>query len=592
MTGRRRRIQRRTWGLAAAAWAIPALAFAQDYRVEFSGAPNGLGDALKLVSTLSAGKREYPTTAALRRAARADIEPLENALKAAGYYRGTVKADVERAEDGGKPKVTFVIEPGPKFTIADYRIVYADEGDETRPATLAALDIKADGAADGAALQAAQQKFLSALWDKGYPAARMAGRRAEADLSGETATAIFTFESGPRATFGEIRIEGADETEEKYIDSLKTWTPGEPFERSKLVTYRDRLAETGIFGSIDVAPGAPEDDGTAPVLVTLDERKRRTIGVGLSYSTSEGPGARLFFEYRNLFHAGERLNVEMEGSEVKQSLEADLTKPLPLFPGAVFGELNFINETTDAYDARTVEIAAGLSRKWLDDRLETRAGVGFETSSVRVSELRTDASDERTYFLSLPLSATWDTEDSLLNPTKGVRATLSVTPYAGSDMFTQAEATVRTRINFGPDDILTAAFRGRLGGTIGSSLSNLPANKRYYAGGGASVRGYDYQSIGALDAEDAPIGGRSVIEGSFEGRVRVTQNIQLAAFLDAGAVSPNAFPDFTGDYFMGAGGGVRYFTPVGPIRVDVAVPLDKRDSDRSFQLYISLGQSF
>ncbi|MEQ8750551.1 MAG: autotransporter assembly complex family protein [Amphiplicatus sp.] len=592
MTGRRRRIQRRAWGLATAAWAIPALAFAQDYRVEFSGAPSGLGDSLKLVSTLSAGKRDYPTTAALRRAARADIEPLENALKAAGYYSGSVKVDVARAENGGKPKVTFVIEPGPKFAISDYRIAYADAGDETRPDSFAALNIETNGAADGASLQALQQKFLSALWDKGYPAAKIVGRRAEAHMEAGVATAAFTFESGPRASFGEIRVDGADETETDYITSLRTWTPGEPFERSKLVTYRDRLAETGIFGSIDVASGAPEDDGTAPVLVTLEERKRRTIGVGLSYSTSEGPGARLFFEYRNLFHRGERLNVEMEGSEVKQSLEADLTKPLPLFPGAVFGELNFINETTDAYDARTVEIAAGLSRKWLDDRLETRAGVGLETSSIKVSKLRTDASDERTYFLSLPLSATWDTEDSLLNPTKGVRATLSVTPYTGSDTFTQTEATIRTRINFGPDDILTAAFRGRLGGTIGSSLTNLPANKRYYAGGGASVRGYDYQSVGALDVEGSPIGGRSVIEGSFEGRVRVTQNIQLAAFLDAGAVSPNSFPDFAGDYLMGAGGGVRYFTPVGPIRVDVAVPLDKRDSDRGFQLYISLGQSF
>lgn len=577
--------------MAATAWAIPGLVCAQSYRVEFAGAPNGLGDALKLVSTLAGAKRDYPTTAALRRAARADVEPLENALKAAGYYAGKVSFDVERGEDGAKPKVVFHIDPGPKFHISDYRIAYTDEGDG-RPQTLADLDVKADGAADGASLQAVQQKFLSGLWDKGYPAARIVDRRAEAHLGDGVATAVMTFESGPHATFGDIRIDGADETRDDYINALRTWTPGEPFERSKLVTYRDRLAGTGLFGSIDVAPGAPEDDGAAPVLVTLEERKRRTIGVGLSYSTSEGPGARLFFEYRNLFHRGERLNVEMEGSEVRQSLEADLTKPLPRFPGAAFGELNFINETTDAYDARTVEIAGGLSRKWLDDRLETRAGVGFETSSIEVSELRTDASDERTYFLSLPVSATWDTEDSLLNPTKGVRATFSVTPYTGSDSFTQIESTVRTRINFGPDDIFTAAFRGRLGGTIGSTLFGLPANKRFYAGGGASVRGYDYQAIGDLDPEGSPLGGRSVIEGAFEGRVKVTGKIQLAAFLDAGAVSASSFPDFTGDYMMGAGGGVRYFTPVGPIRVDVAVPLDKRETDRGFQLYISLGQSF
>lgn len=572
--------------------AAPMLALAQPHRVEFDGAPNALADSLRMVSTLASGRREYPTAAALRRAARADIEPIENALRAAGYYNGKASVDVERPESGGRTRVIFRIEPGRRFTLSDYRIAYADEGDDGRPASLADAGVAFDPAADGAAIQAMQQRFLSALWDKGYPAARIVGRRAEAHMEAGVATAVLTFESGPRAVFGDIRIEGAKETAPDFIKALKTWTPGEPFERSRLVSYRDRLAETGVFGGIDVAPGAPEDDGTAPVLVTLEERKRRTIGVGASYSTSEGPGARLFFEYRNLFHRGERLNVELEGTEVQQSLKSNLNKPLPAFPGAVFAQLNFVNETTDAYDARTVEIGAGLSRKWLSDRLETRGGVGFETSSVSVPETRIEETDRRTYFVSLPIGALWNTENDLLNPTRGVRAGLTVTPYTGSDTFTQSELTARTRINVGGDDLVTLAARARLGATFGSSLVALPANKRFYAGGGASVRGYDYQSIGELDAEGAPIGGRSVIEGAFEARVRVFRNIQLAGFLDAGAVSASTLPDFGGDYLVGAGGGVRYLSPVGPIRVDVAFPLDKRETDRGFQLYISLGQPF
>ncbi|GAB4516637.1 MAG: autotransporter assembly complex family protein [Amphiplicatus sp.] len=563
-----------------------AAAAAAPYETAFEGAPNGLADKLRMTSALAAGKRAYPTAAALRRAAREDLKAIENALEAAGYYAGSARFDVVDGADDVR-RVVFTIEPGPKFRIEDYRIVYEDAGDEGRPADLSALGLKGDGAADGASLKALQERFLSGLWDRGFPAARIVSRHVEADMNAGTGVAVFGFESGPRARFGAIELNGAAQTAPAYVEKLKTWTPGEPFDRSKLIAFRDRLAETGLFNSIDVAPGAPDDDGAAPVLVTVVERKRRTIGVGASFSTSEGPGGRLFFEYRNAFHRGERAFIELKGTEVEQSLKADLSKPLPGLPGAAFASFAFANETTDAFNARTVQVEGGLAKRWLDDRLETRAGVALETSGVRSA---TD--DQRTYFLSLPLSATWNTENDLLNPTRGARAGLSVTPYTGSDHFTRAEMNARSRVAFGPDGLLTAAARARLGATVGSSLAGLPANKRYYAGGGASVRGYDFQAVGPLDAEGDPVGGRSVVEGAFEARARVLKNVQIAGFVDAGSVSSKAFPDFNEKFFVGAGGGVRYFTPVGPIRVDVAVPLDRRESDRAWQLYISLGQPF
>lgn len=582
-----RRFYKLSGAAAAATLALCGAADAFDYSVEFDGAPNGLRQKLAGVSALSAERREIATTAALRRTAKNDLGALKTALQAAGYYAGEARFSIEMADGADHAKVVYHIDTGPLFHITDYVISYTDEDGADRPSSLAEADVKADGAADGAALQKLQQSFLSALWNKGFPGARIVSRRAEADLAKGEARAVFVFESGPHATFGDLRIDGAEATAKVYLEKLKTWTPGEPFERAKLVAYRDKLASTGIFTSVDVSPGAPGPDGSAPVLVTVKERKRRTIGAGVSYSTSEGPGGRIFFDYRNAFHRGETVRVEMAGSQIEQSLSFNFNKPLPDFPGTGYSTLAFSNETTDAYDARTITLGAGLSRKWLDNRLETRGGLAFETSKVR-----TDVKEERTYFLSAPLSATWSTENSLLNPTKGERAVLSVTPYTGSGNFTIAELNARSRVTFGGEDRFTLAYRGRLGSVFGSSLNDLPSNKRFYAGGGASVRGYAYQEAGPLDADGVPTGGRSVIEGAVEARAIVVKDIQLAAFVDAGSIAAQSIPDFGGNFFVGVGGGVRYLSPVGPIRVDVGLPLDKRVTDRNFQIYVSLGQAF
>lgn len=586
MIGRRKKFLIQAAGVAIVLFATTAQA-SDDYSVEFSGAPSDLEDVFEKVSGLAKSDRNLPTAAAIRRIAREDVKSLKTALTAAGYYAGDVSFALQASEGDAETLVTFFIEPGPAFNVTTYEIIYEDEADAERPPSLEALDIKADGSAEGARLQALQQKALTALWDQGYPAAKMTGRRAEANLDTGTATAVFSFESGPRAIFGDVEINGALRTEPEFLRKLRTWEEGEQFERSKLVTYRDRLAATGLFGSIDVAPGVPDATGAAPVIVTIEERKQRTIGAGLSYSTSEGPGGRLFFEYRNLFGAGETARVELEGSAVEQSLQFDIAKPMPELPGEIFAQMGFRNETTDAFDARSIEIGAGISKRWFNDRLETRGGVALETSKIRQNGL-----EERTYFFSIPLSATWDTEDDALFLSRGERVSLTLTPYTGSDTFTRAELTGRSRVNFGGGAQFTIAGRTRIGATFGSSLASLPLNKRVYAGGGSSVRGFDFQAAGPLDVEDNPIGGRSVVEAAIEARAKITQNIQLAAFADAGNIDSNSLPDFTGDYFVGVGGGVRYFTPIGPIRADFAIPLDKREADADFQFYISLGQPF
>lgn len=575
----------------------------RDYDVSYEGAPKDILPKLKIIASLENDKKSYPTSTALRRAANKDVEAFKGALIAAGYF----KADPSfRLDLDGKssPTIRFTINPGSAFRVMEHQIVYKDEQSTDRPSEFSTFAIDLTDKADGATLQANQQAFLKKLWDNGYPAAKITGRYAEADLEAGTATAVYSFQSGPKAFFGSAVVNGLSRTNDEYIRKLATWKEGDVYDKSKTIAYRDALSATNLFSAIDVAPSSTKADGETPILTNLQERKHRTIGAGLSFSTSEGPGARIFFENRNIFKRAERLRVDIEVSQIEQSVSALLEKPLLSLPGSAFAQGSFTNETTDAFEARTVSLGAGLSKFWLNKKLETRGGLNFETSQVSPN---TGAPDEQTFFVSLPLSVTWNNEDSFLDPTKGVLASLIVTPTTGSDTFTQIETNIRTRLSFGKEKKFTTAVRGRLGASVGSSFLNLPINQRFFSGGGGSVRGYGFQLVGEdliieQDEEGElisaiPNGGRSVIEGAFEARYKLTEVIQVAAFIDSGSVSASATPDFNGKFFVGVGGGVRYLTPVGPLRVDIGIPITDRgpgleDVDAPIQFLISLGQAF
>ncbi|NNL87752.1 MAG: BamA/TamA family outer membrane protein [Marinicaulis sp.] len=565
---------------------VSATVSARDFEITLTGAPADIADIIRNTSELSDTERQYPTSAALRRAASRDIAKFENVLQSAGFYKGAASFELTPGGDGAATIVNYIIDAGDRFTIAEYEILYADDA-SGRPSTIEETGVTPTRSAAGAALRDTQLLILNFLWESGFPNAEIVARRALINPDTTTANAIYEFRTGAKAHFGGVNIQGAERANEEYLKKLKTWEPDEEYERSKIVEYRDRLSKTAMFSDLDVAPGATGPDGAAPVVVRVSERKHRTIGAGASYSTAVGPGGRLFFENRNLFGQGESLRVEMRGSQVEQSIDFNFAKPLPVLPGTAFGSFEFLNETTEAFDARSLRLSGGLSKLWLDDRLETRGAIALETSKVE-----TDTTEDRNYFVSAPLSVLWNSEDDLLDPAKGFRVNLVVTPYTGSETFQQAEFSARSRIFFGDDDRFTLAGRVGMGATFSASLAELPSNKRYFAGGGGSIRGFGFQEAGPLDADANPIGGRSYVEGAAEIRARVMKSLQVAAFIDAGNVGAASLPDFDEDLFIGVGGGIRYLTPIGPIRADVAFPLEKRESDSAFQVYISIGQPF
>jgi translocation and assembly module TamA len=195
----------------------------------------------------------------------------------------------------------------------------------------------------------------------------------------------------------------------------------------------------------------------------------------------------------------------------------------------------------------------------------------------------------------VPGKLDWDFSDDLLNPTRGGRLSLLAAPYVdtlGPDRrFAKARLTHTRYLGLHDDVIL--ALRGSVGGIGGADLDDIPADERFYAGGGGSVRGIPYQLAGPLDEDDDPTGGRSLLEVGAELRYRATESIGLVLFLDGGTVADSAVPDFSEELRWGAGPGLRYFTPIGPLRVDVGFPLNARQGvDDLFQLYLSIGQAF
>ncbi|MCH5277782.1 MAG: outer membrane protein assembly factor [Desulfovibrionaceae bacterium] len=330
---------------------------------------------------------------------------------------------------------------------------------------------------------------------------------------------------------------------------------------------------------------------TLPVDVALREAAFRTVGAGMRYSTDVGFGVQGAWEHRNLFGNGESLKIKVPVAQDLQGLQADFVKPSFGRPNQTLLAGGAVErEKTDAYTKRAVSAYSGLNRRlsafwWADARVDVEEGT---------LEANRETTDYR--FLSLSLGLRRDTRNNTLNPSSGTRLSLTVTPISGlyHGAFSALATTMDASAYYAPgeSDSLVLAGRLALGSMAGSSLHSVPATLRYYAGGGGSVRGYAYQALGARDNNGEPLGGRSFQELNLEARFKITDSIGVVPFVDAGMVYESEFPRWARDLDWALGMGLRYFTPIGPVRFDVAFPLTRIRGEQGFQLYISIGQAF
>ena len=539
-------------------------------------------------------KNEPPTSrAALRRRVSADVDTLRSVLRAEGYYGGTVEAKID--EEAEPPVVRLTVSPGRQYRLQSFDIIYTGDrvDQQILPTDAAAFGFSPGMPARGADVVAISDELLGNLAQSGRPQPRVIDRRATVDHDTSAMTVALQVDPGPPARFGPLSIAGLTDVEEEYLRQILDWPEGAIYDKRELERARRTLAATNLFLSIHIEPAETiTDEGAVPVSITLTESKHRTIGAGVKYSTDEGFGGNLSWEHRNLAGRQERLRLSAEASQIRQEGSIDFVKP-HFLQRAVVLRLNGTGlvQTTDAYDEKTASGLAGLEKGF---RQVWTAGIGV---SGEYSEVDEDGVRSIFNLIGIPLNVARYDADDILDPRKGTRLRLSATPYyetrENGVNFTVFEASGSAYFGWGKERRVVPALRGRIGSITGADTLNIPITKRFFSGGGGSVRGYGFQLAGPLDADGDPIGGRSVLETGFELRWQATDKIGFVPFVEGGNVYDDTAPDFGEDLFWAAGLGFRYFTIAGPIRLDVAFPLNKREGiDDDYQIYVSIGQAF
>jgi translocation and assembly module TamA len=448
---------------------------------------------------------------------------------------------------------------------------------------------------------AAETALVSALGDTGHPFAKVADRRVEIDTDAHTMEVTYTLDPGPVMHFGPLAIEGLERLDPAYVEGRLRWQRGQIYEAGKVEETRRALIETGLFSTVRITPTA-DPDNPDDVRMTIDatERLHRTIGVGFAYNTSQGAGVRAFWENRNLFGNAEYLRVNAEVGQQIDAFRANFRRPDFLTIDQDFlATAEIANDTPVAYHSRRAVALVGIERRF--DRLLT-GGIALQVTKANVTQLANVSSltaAQRTQHYSLvgvPAYLKLDETDSLLNPTRGYRVQLGVTPSyifsAPHSIFVSNTISGSTYWALGAQKRAVLAGKVALASLDGTPLFQLPADQRIYAGGGGSIRPYGYQLAGPLDSNNKPIGGKSSFVLNLEARIKITENIGIVPFVDAGSYYESPVPQLGRTLLYGVGLGLRYYTAFGPLRLDLATPLHKRSADSPIQVYISLGQAF
>jgi len=579
----------------------PAVRADLNYRAEITGAEDSdLADLLDKVSELKTLEDRPPASEeALRRRAERDLGRLADAARSLGYWGAEFSYDVDTATDPAK--VTVTVKPGPLYHVASVMVLGPDGQPLSMPLGEQKLPLKPGDPARTAPVVATETALVAAFGETGHPFAKVENRRVEIDHGTQTMDVTYTLDPGPVMRFGPPAIEGLERLDPAYVEGRIRWQRGEVYDASKVEETRRALIESGLFSTVQITSTA-DSDNPEDVRMTIDatERLHRTIGVGLAYNTSQGAGARAFWENRNLFGNAEFLRLSAEVGQQIDAFRANFRRPDFLAIDQDFlATAEIDNDTPVAYHSRRALATAGLERRF--GRLLT-GGVAFEVEKanvVQLADVNSITAAQRTQHYELvgvPAYLKLDATDNLLNPTTGYRAQLAVTP---SYIFSKPSLTFvsnlisgSTYLALGSEERAIVAGRVALASLDGAPLFQLPADQRIYTGGGGSIRPYGYQMAGPLAPNNDPIGGKSSLVLNLEARVKITENIGIVPFIDAGSYYESPVPQLGRTLLYGVGLGLRYYTAFGPLRLDLATPLHKRSADSPIQVYISLGQAF
>jgi translocation and assembly module TamA len=564
-----------------------------------------LGNAVDLLtafrkqSALEADRKDPANAAQIGRRSRADADLLTELLRSQGYYDAVVEPSTERS--GAVLRVILTADPGPQYRFASVELpgieaAGVDTGKLRTAFGVAAGDpvIAQDVIAGGLAL-------TRALGEEGFADAKVGEQDIEINHATHLATLSLPVDPGPVARFGVIRVTGRPPFSARHLATIARFKSGSQFKRSKVDDLRRALIATGLVSTADIQVVPVNGGRTVDLAVKLEPAPSHTIAGELGYGTGQGVRLEGSWTARNFFNPEGALTLRGVAGTQEQLAGVQFRRSNFLQRDQVLNlQASASHQKFDAYEARTILLAGNIERQsnfiWQKKWTWTGGAELLATDERGVFSLD-GLKDTRTFLIAaLPVSLGYDGSDSLLDPTRGFRLSGRLSPEfsAHGGSFTYARAQIDASAYRPVSDRVVAAGRVRFGTIIGAGLFDIAPSRRFYSGGGGSVRGYGYQRLGPLDVDGDPIGGRGLAEFAFEARVRLSQfggNFGVVPFFDGGSLTTKAVPDFK-NWKFGAGLGVRYYSSFGPIRIDVGVPLNRQKGDGPVAVTVSLGQAF
>lgn len=585
----------------------------QNYVVTFTSSDGGAVEtALRNASSLLADEAEPASGAAgLIAKARGDYRRLLAALYGEGHYGGAVSIRIGGVEastlapDTKLPDpvdVTIAVTAGPLFHFANVNIVNQAPPTDNPEDQVDLPVMRGFGTGEvarSAVILRAEQLALEAWRQLGYAKAEIVSRDVVADHATNTVDATITVNPGRHAAFGPIAVSGTRDMNPEFVAQQTGLAVGQEFDPDDVRRAQKRLDRLEVFRSARFE--AAQDigsDGLLPYELIVEELPGRRFGAGATFSTVDGLGLEGYHLWRNLFGQAERLRLDARIASIAFPVN---TAEFDYFAGGTFTKPGFYHPDVDLIAAVSAErnayptyletsVSGRVGLSWFfSDELTFNGGTNF-----KISQFEDDFGIRDFATAGVYAGVIFDGRDSSIDPTEGWYASGNVEPYydfiyGNSGLKIEAEA--RTYFGFGENDAFVLAGRLKGGALLGPDLNEIPPDKLFFAGGGGSVRGYGFKSIGVDDGSGTVTGGRYLLEASLEARAKVTEDIGIVGFVDGGYVAADVFPSID-DLRLGAGLGVRYYTGLGPLRLDVAVPINKRAGDPDYAIYAGIGQAF
>jgi translocation and assembly module TamA len=565
-----------------------------------AGDPEGLLAAFRKQSTLEAEHKDPANAAQIGRRASADADLLAELLRSRGYYDAVVEPRTETSP-GGALRVILSAEPGDQYRFASVELPGLDAAGADAARLRDAFAVKAGDPVIAEDVIAGGLALTVALGEEGFAQAKLGEQDIQINHQTHLASLTLPVDPGPVARFGTIHVTGRPPFSAHHVGVIARFKRGDQFQRSKLDDLRRALIATTLVANADIQV-VPVDGGRVVDLnVRLEPAPSHTIAGELGYGTGQGARVEASWTDRNFFNPEGALTLRGVLGTSEQLAAVQFRRANFMQRDQVLNlQLSGSHQNFDAYEARTVLLAGNIERqsnfiwqkKWTwiygAELLATDENGAFDASGLK---------DTRTFLIAaLPISLGYDGSDSLLDPTRGFRLGGRISPeYSGhGGSFTYVRTQIDASAYHPLSDNVVVAGRVRLGTIAGAHVFDLAPSRRFYSGGGGSVRGYGYQQLGPKDMDGDPIGGRGLAEFGLEARVRLKQfggNFGIVPFIDGGSLTTEAIPDFK-DWRFAVGIGARYYSSFGPIRIDLGVPLNRQKGDGPFAVTVSLGQAF